>query len=161
LRVRFPSINDTDDLVQEAYARLFRARNQGKISAPKPYLYATARNVALDLFRHEGVVTVERVAEFDRLSILDSRPDAAETACRNEELKLLAEAIRMLPARCHKVLVLRKIFGLSQKASAARLGITENTVAAQVAIGMRRCIAYFRTLESGSRRAAAANPTTS
>jgi len=42
------------------------------------------------------------------------------------------------------VVTLRKIYGLSQKETAARLGISEPTVEAQGAIGLRKCIEYFR-----------------
>jgi len=35
LRRRFPSLTDTDDLVQESYARLLRARQAGCIANPK------------------------------------------------------------------------------------------------------------------------------
>ena len=42
----FPTLPDTDDLVQDAYARLLRAHDAGKVSHPKAYLFATARNAA-------------------------------------------------------------------------------------------------------------------
>jgi RNA polymerase sigma factor (sigma-70 family) len=144
LRLKFPSLSDVDDLIQESYARLLRAREMGKIRCVRSYFYTTARNVALDFFRHERIIVVTRIAEIEQLDVLDNSPDAAEAASNDDELAVLSEAIRMLPARCREVLVLRKINGLSQKEIARRLHITENTVAAQVSIGMRRCTAYFR-----------------
>src|SRR3954470_13868141 len=56
LRARFPSLVDIDDMVQESYARLLRMRAKGEIDNPKSYLFATARNAALDFFRHRSVV---------------------------------------------------------------------------------------------------------
>ena len=50
LRGRFPDHPDIDDLVQETYARLLQAREQGGVRSPKSFLFATARNAALDLF---------------------------------------------------------------------------------------------------------------
>src|SRR3954463_4938233 len=48
LRRHFPTIADVDDLVQEAYARLFRAKKQGEVTNARSFLYTTARNVACD-----------------------------------------------------------------------------------------------------------------
>ncbi len=50
LRGLFPSLSDVDDLVQESYARLIRARSAGKVDYAKAYLFTTARNVAHDIF---------------------------------------------------------------------------------------------------------------
>jgi RNA polymerase sigma-70 factor (ECF subfamily) len=137
---------DVDDVMQETYLRVFRAKKANKIRVPMPraYLYTTARNVAIDYFRHERSVIVERVPEIGSLPELDNRLNGAETAKHEEDLSLLAEAIQTLPSRCREVLVLRKLHGVPQKQIAARLGITENTVAAQAGTGMRRCIQFFR-----------------
>jgi RNA polymerase sigma-70 factor (ECF subfamily) len=144
LRRRFPSLRDLDDIVQEAYLRLVRAKGAGKIRQAKPYLYSTARNAALDLFRHERVVPMERIAEMSESRVLDHGSDVHDSLNRDDELAQLSAAIESLPERCRDVLVLRKLQGLSQKEIAAKLGISENTVAAHASAGMRRCIAYFR-----------------
>jgi RNA polymerase sigma-70 factor (ECF subfamily) len=51
LQARFASLGDTDDVVQETYARLCRAHAGGEIRSVKALLFTTARNVALDVFR--------------------------------------------------------------------------------------------------------------
>ena len=130
--------------MQEAYLRLVRAKGAGKVRQARPYLYTTARNAALDLFRHERVVPMERLAEMSELRVLDQGSETLDTLTHDEELAHLAAAIETLPERCRDVLVLRKLHGLSQKEIAAKLGISENTVAAHASAGMRRCIAYFR-----------------
>jgi RNA polymerase sigma-70 factor (ECF subfamily) len=142
---------DTDDLVQETYARVLRARGKGYTFDSKRYIYSTARNAALDFFRHERVVTISRLPQLELLPVSDGRPDPAESACRQDELAILEEAILSLPERCRKVLVCRKLFGLSQKEIAAKLGISENTVSTQVSNGMKRCILFFRNRRSPGR----------
>ncbi|MGH7944476.1 MAG: sigma factor [Opitutaceae bacterium] len=87
LRARFPSLTDVDDLVQEAYARLVRACAKGKVANPKPYLFATARNAALDRFRHDHVISFERVEKIDRRSVLEEPPNAAETLNHTQDLE--------------------------------------------------------------------------
>jgi RNA polymerase sigma-70 factor (ECF subfamily) len=63
---------------------------------------------------------------------------------RAEDLALLIKAIQALPDRCRQIVTLRKIYGLSQREVADRLGISEHTVEAQGAIGLRKCIEFFR-----------------
>ncbi len=143
LRGMFPSLPDIDDLVQESYARLIRAREVGRISYVKAFLFTTARNAALDIFRRGKVVSIEYVADIAELSVIEDSPNAAENTTKQEELELLATAVRSLPDRCRRVLTLRLLYGLSHKEIAADLGISEHTVKAQLAKGMRRCGDFF------------------
>lgn len=143
LRGRFPSLPDVDDLVQETYARLLRARHTGQSTLTRAYLFVVARNVALDLVRREKVIAVERLGEMAGLSVVEERPDAAETLSHEQELSLLDEAVRALPARCREILTLRRIEGLSHRQIAEKLGIAEGTVNAQLAIGLMRCRQYL------------------
>jgi len=137
----FPSLPDVDDIVQESYFRLIQAKKAGPIHYVKAFLFATARNAALDLLRRKRIVSIENVTEIDRLAVIGEEAGVADTVGRQQELALLADAIRALPERCRKVLTLRKLYGLSQKEIAAQLGISEHTVEVQVAKGMRRVAA--------------------
>ena len=143
LRSVFPSLPDIDDLVQESYARLIRAREAGRVSYAKAFLFTTARNAALDFFRRRQVVSIDGVANLDELFVLEDRPDAAEALNKQQELALLAEAVRGLPDRCRQVLTLRMLYGMSQKEIAAELRISGHTVKAQLAKGMRRCADFL------------------
>jgi RNA polymerase sigma factor (sigma-70 family) len=143
LRSVFPAFPDIDDLVQESYARLIRAREKGRVSYVKAFLFTTARNAALDFFRRRKVVSIEPVADLAQLSVLEEGPDAAEAVSKQQELELLSAAVRSLPDRCRQVLTLRLMYGLSHKEIAADLRISEHTVKAQLAKGMRRCAEYF------------------
>jgi len=144
LRGCFPTLLDTDDLVQDAYARLLRARDAGKVSHPKAYLFATARNAALDLFRRDKIVSFQGIAEIEHLSVLEERPDAAEAASHEQEIAILHDAIDSLPKRCREILVMRRLHGLSHREIAQSLGISEHTVNAQLAIGLLRCRKFLQ-----------------
>ncbi len=152
LRGRFPSLRDIDDLVQESYMRLIRARETRNVVDAKTYLFATARNAALDFFRRSKIIPIEAVEEFDELSVLETGPDAAESLSRDQDLGLLAEAVQALPKGCRHVLVLHRIHGLSYKEIATRLGISERTVNAQIAKGMLRCREYVRARRTPQER---------
>lgn len=143
LRGKFPFLPDVDDVVQESYLRLIRARQAGKVGYAKAYLFTTARNFALDLFRRRAVVAIESVADVAALPVAEDAPDIVDALSRQQELELLAEAVQTLPDRCRQVMTLRLLYGLSHKEIAAELRISGHTVKAQLAKGMRRCADYF------------------
>ncbi|HRE83122.1 MAG TPA: sigma-70 family RNA polymerase sigma factor [Opitutaceae bacterium] len=143
LKARFPTLNDVDDLLQETYTRLIKARASGKGPVSGGYLFVTARNLALDLLRRREVVPMGSLEEDPVSRVLDDRPDAAESLSREQELELLADAIRALPERCREIVRLRRLEGLSHREIADRLGIREATVNAQLAIGLIRCRKYL------------------
>jgi len=143
LRGKFPFLPDIDDIVQESYLRLIRAREAGKVGYAKAYLFTTARNFALDLFRRRGVVSIESVADVAALPVLEEAPGIPDALGRQQELTLLADAVRELPDRCRHVMTLRLLYGLSHKEIAAELRISEHTVKAQLAKGMRRCAEFL------------------
>lgn len=143
LRAVFPSLPDLDDLVQETYLRLIRAQESGRVNYAKAFLFTTARNAAIDFFRRRKIVSFEAVGDFHRWSIVDERPDAGEALNQQQELALLAEAIKTLPDRCRQTVTLRVIYGLSAREIALQLGISECTAKAQLAKGIRRCAGYF------------------
>jgi RNA polymerase sigma-70 factor (ECF subfamily) len=158
LRSVFPALPDVDDFVQESYARLIRAHAAGRVSYAKAFLFTTARNAALDFFRRRKVVAIETMAEPAELAVIEDRPDAADAMNRQQELEMLADAVRGLPDRCRQVLTLRLLYGYSHKQIGGELGISEHTVKAQLAKGMRRCADYFAQRGIISPRAGAAQP---
>ncbi len=144
LQGRFPSLVDHDDIVQDTYARMLRAHATGTIRHPKAFLFTTARNSALDFFRRKRAVSLDDVTHFDESAVLVDRPDLVEIVSREQELEILAEAVRSLPDRCRQVMMLRYLDGLAYKEIAVQLAISPETVKAQMAKGMRRCAEYFR-----------------
>ncbi len=144
LASRFPHLAEIDDIIQDAYTHVLAAHARGTaMQSPKAFLFATARNRAIDLLRAAATHRTEALAENDALNVLDDADGIPETVARNQELELLTQAIQSLPARCRQVLTLRRLYGLSQKEIAARLGISENTVEGQVTIGVRKCTEFL------------------
>lgn len=152
---KFPALPDVDDVVQESYLRLLRARAAGSLRSVKGFLFTTARNVAFDVFRRSRTTSLEAVVESQHLQLLQDGPGVAETVSHNHELALLAEAIETLPPGCRRIMKLRKIYEHSHKEIAARLGISERTVNVQVGKGVRRCVEYLQArgvVSDGSKR---------
>jgi RNA polymerase sigma-70 factor (ECF subfamily) len=144
LSARFPGLTEIDDILQDAYSHVLAARARGIVlQSPKAFLFATARNRAIDLLRARAVNVTEALAEIDELHVLDDAHGIPEALARNQELELLTRAIQSLPERCRQVLTLRRLYGLSQREVAARLGISENIVEHQVTIGIRKCTEFL------------------
>jgi RNA polymerase sigma factor (sigma-70 family) len=139
LRVRFPSIKDIDDLIQETFARILRTRTGVPVRSPKALLFTVARNTAIDQLRREQIVRIDGLADLEQLPVYDHAPGAAEALSHEQELRLLEEAVESLPARCQQILILKKIHGLSYAEIGERLGIKSNTISAQLTIGVLRC----------------------
>lgn len=130
-------------MVQEAFARVWRARSGGEVRAPKTFLFTTARNLALDVCRHRQALEIECLTENDELDVMEGNIGVPETVSRTQELELLTLAIQSLPDRCRQVLTLRKIYGQSQREIARQLDISEHTVEVHVANGVKRCAEYL------------------
>jgi len=143
LRRCFRAHVDIDDIVQEAYVRVLRARERGLLVSPKAFLFTTSKNLALDRLRRHEVKHTESTDTIDTLAIADERTGIPEALARDQELHLLTEAINTLPKRCRQILTLRKLYGLSHREIAERLGLSESTVSNQITIGIEKCTDFF------------------
>jgi RNA polymerase sigma-70 factor (ECF subfamily) len=143
---RFPTLPDHDDLVQETYVRVLRVEDPARLAHPKAFLFTTARNAAIDLFRRRHTHPHDSLAESEgliELPLLDTPPTVAETLERRQRREALTEALRSLPERCREVMLLRYLDGCSGKEIAARLGISLGTVKGHLLKGVRDCARYF------------------
>lgn len=145
-----PSQTDVDDLIQDSYFRLLKAKKKGTIRRTKPFLFAIARNAVRDFICRKTEANFVPITEKAVLPVLDGDIGVVEFVCRQQELALLAEAINSLPDRCREVILLRKIKNLSQREIADLLGIAEHTVEALAVKGVHRCAEYLRTRGVGS-----------
>ena len=133
-----------DDLIQEALVRILRANEEGDLKSPKAYFFAVARNLALDHIRRSKVVFNETLLNSEAMNLFDEAESIEETVSRNQELEILTEAIQSLPERCRRAFTLSKVYGMTYNQIAEEMGITFNTVSAQIAIGLSKCGEYMR-----------------
>ena len=150
LRHRFPAMTEVDDLMQEAYARVWRARILGVIDNPRAYLFRTVRNLVHDHHRRESRHPPLPLTDFEAERVFDEKPSAGEHASREQEREILLAAVRALPERCREVVLLRYLEGLSYKEIAIKLNISPETVKVHLSKGLQRCQAHFRN-EKGTR----------
>ena len=123
---QFTSSIDADDLVSEAYARIYQRvlAGGGPTGAFRPYLYTTIRNLASSWGAANREVQVDLIEEFE-----DSRiPD--DPAAWALDRTLTARAFRTLPERWQTVLWYTEVEGMDPHEVAPIMGMTANGVAA-------------------------------
>lgn len=145
----FPSV-DADEVIQESYVKLLKARTLGRIASVKAYFFSTARNTAITLFKRGKLYSETPVGELPSWRVLDSAPNPADIADSQHRLEMMGKALDQLPARCRDVMRLAVLEGMSNAEIADELGLAENTVRVHLARGIKRCADYLR--EQGERR---------
>jgi RNA polymerase sigma-70 factor (ECF subfamily) len=96
-----------------------------------------AQSVILQHVRRARIVSIETVAEVDRLDVPHDQLSPDRHAIAYQELRRMGQLIAALPAKCRKAFVLRKVHGLSQREIAHRMHISESTVEKHIGKGVR------------------------
>ena len=123
---QFTSTIDADDLVSEAYVRIYQRvlAGGGPDGAFRPYLYTTIRNLASRWGGDRRDVNVDDISDFED-------PTAAEDpATKALDRTLTVRAFRALPERWQSVLWYTEVEGMDPHEVAPILGLTANGVAA-------------------------------
>jgi RNA polymerase sigma factor (sigma-70 family) len=140
---------ELDDIVQESYFRLLRARAAGPVRCARTYLFGIARHVALGIHRAQRHTSATRVNDLPETATMEENGDVVAMVTHRQELALTAAAIARLPDRCREVVTLHTVEGLSYREVAARLGLAEETVRVQMARAVKKCIAFLRERGGG------------
>ena len=93
--------------------------------------------------RRSKVVQFDSLTENELSNVLDDAESVPESIARNQELEILTKAIQSLPSKCRRIFTLRKVYCMSQLDIAKKLGISVNTVATQLKIGVKKCSAFM------------------
>lgn len=117
---------DIDDLIQEAYARLW-ATDLSHIRDGRQFFYAVVHNKLQDQLRRARIVQIDHVAELDAL-ILDEAPGPERWLSACQEYDRLLEVLKTLTPRRRRAYQLRKFDNLPLKEIGRRLGVSEKTV---------------------------------
>jgi RNA polymerase sigma-70 factor (ECF subfamily) len=127
-----PSRADAEDVVQEAFIRFWRSRQQ--VHEPTAYLYACVKNCALHWQRGR--------ARRCRREEAAARPEAetwfAGPLEQEERRAAIAAALGRLPENQREVLVMKIWGGLSFPQIAAALEISANTAASRYRYALAR-----------------------
>jgi RNA polymerase sigma-70 factor (ECF subfamily) len=141
---------DTDDLIQEAYSRIYTT-DFAAIHNPRAYFYQALRNLLLEHARHAQIVPMERMGEIDHLRIPSDDPGVERRVSARQELDRLRRLVASLPTQCKQVFELRKLQGLSQKETATQMGISERTVEKHLAKALDRVLEAIADIDTKDR----------
>jgi RNA polymerase sigma factor (sigma-70 family) len=133
----WPHAAEVPDLRQDIYIRVYESARKALPTAPKAFLFATARNLMTDRIRRSRVVAIDSTQDLDSLEQLVDDISPERRVGSRQELRVLATAFDALSDKCRSVVWLRRVEGLSQRETAVRLGLQEGAVESQLSRGLR------------------------
>ena len=132
--------SDIADLRQEVYVHVFDAAQKEIPAHARAFVFQTARNLLINRLRRLQIVPIEAVADVDALNAAMDAPGAERTVIARDELRRLQTALDRLPPRCREAIILGRIEGLTGRAIASRMGISEQAVSVHLINGMRALV---------------------
>ncbi|MES2054341.1 MAG: RNA polymerase sigma factor [Pseudomonadota bacterium] len=147
-RIRGLSSCELDEVVQEAYARIWAADIE-RIGNGRAYLFVTARHIVGEHVRRSRIVSIELVADLESLNIVDDEIGAHRRLSGEQEVERVMAAIATLPPKCRQAFQLKKFEELSQREIAERMGIAESTVEKHLAKALRLVMQVMKAPAAG------------
>jgi len=144
---RIVNRREVDDILQEAFTRSYEAAGKATVRNARAFLVRTATNLALNPTSSTGSrlgIPIEDLPlqEFYQLTA-ESQESRSEA---NLRFVAYSRAVGALPEECRRALILKKVYGLSQRDIAERLGIQPVTVEQYIAQGLLMCRDYMESL---------------
>jgi RNA polymerase sigma-70 factor (ECF subfamily) len=143
LRQKYALGVEVDDIVQETYAILAGLESVDAIRNPRSYAFQTAHSLILAHLRRSKIVSIRSASDLELASAMADTPTPEQVAEDRDELANVARVLGDLPPKVREVFLLRRVQGLSQRETAQRLGITENSVEKRVSQGIRALLLAF------------------
>lgn len=123
---------DADDVVQEAFLRVEEYERRQVIRSKEAVLVTAAVNLAIDRKRQKKTSPI--IDMVDSLNVIADQAPAAEDIIQAQaRLRRAAEGLAHLPERTRRILLSRRLDGLSYHEVALREGMTVAAVEKQVA----------------------------
>jgi RNA polymerase sigma factor (sigma-70 family) len=141
------------DIMQETYARLFKALQAGvSIDSIRDYAIGIALNVHKEWLRKRALDLPPAASEHEELrehDEVDGRQDVLATLIAQEELTRLMNVIMRMPRQQRRVVTYLLLYQEKPHEVAARMGIAVGTVQKHAIAAMRR---FGRALELAGNR---------
>lgn len=149
------SYDEAEDIVQDAFVRVWEKRNSLRSEAIGALLFTMVRNSCLNSLKHRAVVDKfeaeftppygsERLAAVEDVYSFDFLGTHSRESLYEELHAQVEREIAALPERCREVFLLSRRDSLSNREIAARLGISEAAVHKNIDRALGKLSAKFR-----------------
>ena len=149
------SREEAEDLVQEVYIRVLKSYSKfEKRSSEKTWIYAIARNLAMDSFRKQkgSSGTSFYQVELESLQICHDMPLPEELAIEREDIRKIYVCLKRCTIDQQLVITLRFIQDLSLFETAKALGWTEGKVKTTQHRAIKKLKSFFQETEQEQTR---------
>lgn len=131
-----------EEIAQEAFLRAYKHAEDNRPA--RALLYAIARNLALDHYRHERTAQTQPLGEIPPSTVFIEGESLESWILAQERSALLRDAIERLPPQCRAAFALKIFRGLDYQEIAQTLGVSRKTVEGHVSRGIRETYRYLR-----------------
>lgn len=132
-----------EDLLQETYLRVTRALGERPVEHLEPFVFQTARNLALDHLRARRVqarTLVDDVPEQILHNVAAPASSSEDAAHAEQLLKHLSVSLGQLSARQQQIFILSRLHGASYMEIAQQLKVSASTVQKELKLIMAICM---------------------
>ncbi|MGA8139034.1 MULTISPECIES: RNA polymerase sigma factor [Pseudomonas] len=139
-----------EDLLQETYLRVTRALSERPVDHLEPFVFQTARNLALDHLRALRIQsrTLMDDVPLDVMQNVAAPLSTAEDAIHAEQmLKRLSVSLGQLSARQQQIFILSRLHGYSYQEIADELDVSLSTVQKELKLIMAICVGVAERLD--------------
>jgi RNA polymerase sigma factor (sigma-70 family) len=143
---RYVSLEDRNDLLQEAFLKAYAAEMTTPIRDAKAFLFRVAKNLALSEVTKKSRSDTDYIEDLSGSQVFeDDRSGSVEALIDGRrKLFVLSQALAHLPEECQRVFLMRKVEGLRIKQIATRLNVSVSTVEKRLAKALLLCNRHLR-----------------
>lgn len=140
---RVKNRSDTEEILSTVCAKLLAVEEAKAVGLPKYFAWAVVRNTTTDFLRHNRASPIVYMESPEDCETPDEETSCEAIESKDSELKLLRAAIATLPLMMRQAVMWRKVYGYSQKETAIKMGVTENTVEQHLTKAARKLADYI------------------
>lgn len=134
---------DVEDVLHDTYINSITSEEKAKIRNPKGYLMQVARNLALKELSKRSRQLTDSIEVASVGELISNEPAVEDQISGEEKMKVLSEAVSLLPPKCREAFILCKVYGLSYKEISHRMEISVSTVEKHMITSLKRCSAHM------------------
>ena len=135
----FITPQDIDDISQETFLRSFESNIKNNIQQPKSFMYRVAKNLIFSEYRRSSYKLTDYIEDMEDVDEPLDIANLENDLDAQHKLGLFCEGLASLPEQCRRVVVMRKVYGLSIKEISKRLDMPTSTINWNIAKGMIHC----------------------